>query len=452
MTASNPVSRAMVFGFTWCLTMSFPLWSQVDIEAMEASTVRILSENGTGSGFVIGDGKHVVTNLHVIVPEKRKMPPSISVLASLDRITKATPIWFSRERDLTILALEEDIGKTPAPFAPRETVHKTQTVFALGYPGAGDRSQKILDVEIKVSKGIISGFVTLESGITAYQIDASVNPGNSGGPLFNECGQIVGINTQKSLTHVRTINAQGQAQFERVPLGEGIAWAIIIDELLPALRSNNIPFDSAETPCGQAAPQKTFMGLGLRPLVLMAGFGFLLLMSLAFFLFREKGREKSLRKATGAHPLQATASGPEATSAARGATQESQSGEGTYIASPGSGWSVPKTQVVVKSATIKCESGEFAGMAFLLTHDPFVIGRDPNQCELTFEKTPSVSKTHCRLFDLKQDQVALEDLGSSNGTYVNGQRLQPGEAVMLRDRDRFVLGASDTTFEVRLIN
>jgi len=88
--------------------------------------------------------------------------------------------------------------------------------------------------------------VRSEQGLGLYQIDAAINPGHSGGPIFNEAGRIIDVSVMKSLTLVPTISpdAQGKPEWglERVPLAENIAWAIQIDELLPGLRSLGLPF------------------------------------------------------------------------------------------------------------------------------------------------------------------------------------------------------------------
>ena len=120
-----------------------------------------------------------------------------------------------------------------------------------GYPGAAHRSVRDFG-RVSFSEGIISKFTELDSpdGIIRHiQITAPVNPGNSGGPLFNESGEVVGINVQKALTAVLVADSSAPlgVRQERVPLGEGIAWAILSDELIVELDRLHIPFKVSRT-------------------------------------------------------------------------------------------------------------------------------------------------------------------------------------------------------------
>jgi S1-C subfamily serine protease len=193
----------------------------------------------TGSGFVIGDGRYVVTNHHVI-----KGASEIYILSKrLGRKVRGTVVVDSPEKDLAVLQMEDGMRGTPVALVLNSGVHKRETVYAAGFPAAADDQGDSIEnfLEVKFSQGIISGYVKGPSGEALYQISAALNPGNSGGPLFDECDRAIGINVEKSLVKAVIVGQNGEQSTERVPLGEGIAWSIQADELVTLLRANNIP-------------------------------------------------------------------------------------------------------------------------------------------------------------------------------------------------------------------
>jgi S1-C subfamily serine protease len=212
-------------------------------DRMENATVRIVVKEtdgtATGSGFVIGNGRYVVTNHHVI-----KGASEIYILSKpLGHRVRGTVVVDSQEKDLAVLQMEDGVTATPVALVLNSGVRKRETVYAAGFPAAADDQGDSINnfLEVKFSQGIISGYVNGPSGEALYQITAALNPGNSGGPLFDECDRAIGINVEKSLVKAVIVGQNGEQSTERVPLGEGIAWSIRADELVTLLRANNIP-------------------------------------------------------------------------------------------------------------------------------------------------------------------------------------------------------------------
>jgi serine protease Do len=83
-----------------------------------------------------------------------------------------------------------------------------------------------------VSRGNISRIISGSNAVRYFQHTASSNPGNSGGPLYNQAGHVIGISSRKVLAVVATIS-RGQVSTDRVACGEGIAAAMDVAELLP---------------------------------------------------------------------------------------------------------------------------------------------------------------------------------------------------------------------------
>ncbi|MFZ9092847.1 MAG: S1C family serine protease, partial [Planctomycetaceae bacterium] len=220
---------------------------------MESVTVRVWAESetqtgdvvasGGGSGFVVAPG-YVVTNSHVAFDrgvllaatasawerEYLRTEPltfSYSVLLGQGLEIKAAVVWRS-DKDLAILKLAEPLARDPVVLSPSDQISRGRTVYAMGFPGAADRGTDASFFTPSLTRGTLSRVLTDEKGRNLYQTDAAINPGNSGGPLFNECAEIVGINVEKSLTPVRNVDGE----MVRVPEGEGIGWALQVDELI----------------------------------------------------------------------------------------------------------------------------------------------------------------------------------------------------------------------------
>jgi serine protease Do len=152
------------------------------------SVVLVKTAAGLGSGFFISKDGYLITNFHVIAGEKK-----ISVTQFLQEnqilrrvVHKEVEIVATAPfHDLAILKLKEfDTEITPVVFAPEEDLNIGETVFAIGNP---------LGLERSVTEGVLSQTHRNFGGILYLQIDAPVNPGNSGGPLFNARGQVIGV-------------------------------------------------------------------------------------------------------------------------------------------------------------------------------------------------------------------------------------------------------------------
>lgn len=143
----------------------------------------------TGSGFFIAPNGYLVTNAHVIDGYE-----NIFIRTQNRRLLKATVIAIDKERDLALLKVE---GKyTPLRVDQTGRVSKGQRVMAIGYP-----QPTIQGSESKVTDGVISSFTGLRNDDNWFQISVPIQGGNSGGPLINEDGVVIGI-------VVATVNAQ----------------------------------------------------------------------------------------------------------------------------------------------------------------------------------------------------------------------------------------------------
>ena len=161
------------------------------------STVVIKTEGGSGSGVCVGRPGIILTNQHVVrgVDGKVDVHPFAIRSGRLVRLSalKADVVYQSVRDDIAIL----QIAKAPRTLLPLEVSTSEPDsgtrIYAVGSPGLGSR---ILDQTI--SEGIVSSPSRELDGQSFIQHTAAVNPGNSGGPVLNELGHVVGIVTLKA--------------------------------------------------------------------------------------------------------------------------------------------------------------------------------------------------------------------------------------------------------------
>jgi uncharacterized protein YkwD len=140
----------------------------------------------TGSGVIIGNRGEVLTNSHVV-----EGCESIQVKALSERPETATLIARDQRNDLAILRTDK-LPQSLATFREGSPVRAGDAVVALGYPLAG-----LLAATANLTVGNVSALAGLANDSRYLQISAPVQPGNSGGPLLDASGHLIGIVTSK---------------------------------------------------------------------------------------------------------------------------------------------------------------------------------------------------------------------------------------------------------------
>ena len=162
----------------------FPPGSPFEDMFKDYGTPQKRQTSALGSGFIIDEKGLVITNNHVIQGAE-----DVFVRVNGEKNLKAKVIGADPGMDLAVLQIESDQKFTPVKFGDSDTARIGDWVIAIGNPfGLGGT----------VTAGIISAR-NRSIGLSRYedyiQTDASINQGNSGGPLFNMDGDVVGINT-----------------------------------------------------------------------------------------------------------------------------------------------------------------------------------------------------------------------------------------------------------------
>ena len=147
------------------------------------------AQSALGSGFVIDKTGHIVTNYHVV-----DGADEVTVSFSNRDTVKADVVGTDPSTDLAVLRVETSASAlTPLPLGDSDKVEVGDAVVAIGNPFGLDRT---------VTSGIVSAvqrLITAPNRFTidhVIQTDAAINHGNSGGPLLNSRGQVIGVNSQ----------------------------------------------------------------------------------------------------------------------------------------------------------------------------------------------------------------------------------------------------------------
>lgn len=412
--------------------MSIPAFADEFNTAVRESVVVVYSyfelSDGTTSGFGYGTGffvgntksnpEYLVTNHHVVSSylEYGGGESKTAVLQDGTKISGKSKlvIFFNAKdyveayvvdsdetKDLALLKISSptDNRKALKLRTPTEDMVGS-TIYTVGYPGLSDNS--LADAtsqwgkeDATVTSGMISRFVTTSgTGVRQIQTDAVIQHGNSGGPMVDPDGNVIGINTSK-VTSADTSN--GGLDIETVN------YAINVEELLPMLKLHDVEYEMAED--GTELP------------VLPIGIAVIAVILIAAGIFMKKKK---------------TPSSPSPKEKKRHSK---------------------KTAAQTSSPVVRSLSSQHQGKCFSLKEQPVLIGRDPSSCTIVFQDgTPGVSRTHCSLsWDAASGDFVLTDLKSTYGTYLfNGQKLTPGTPCYLKANDTFYLGETSNSLRVEL--
>lgn len=416
---------------------------------------KIYLVQGHGTGYAVTDDGVLITNNHVVninIDELYELKmgmgsymqgdPEVFVTTSIVpdfKVYKAEIIESKKDKDLAIIKAQGLPAKA-LKLAKVEYVAQADNVHAIGFPATSDELVGGLDdpasfTTPSVDNGSLKRQVTIND-VGLWEHGVNITNGNSGGPLINQCAEVVATNVMGLQT------------------GEGVtltAGAISLDELLPLLTKNNINFVQASGVCdpyatatstdNKALPasqtpqssdklemqtsQKTpdaskILGLESSIFwVIIAGLVFGLLAVILFLVTRKKDVPPPTAS-TNHTPVSPPPTQKEQVQPTLKTTVSTVSDNKVGV----------KTQIDA-SKTVHLQ-GEYP--ITLREHAPFVIGRDPN-CDLVIANG-KISSRHVQLI-YQNGQIIVIDLQSTNGTFVNGQRmlgesrLQVGDSLSL---------------------
>lgn len=365
----------------------------------------------SGSGFAIGENgkpvQYIVTNYHVVHNEntgEKAQSVTVCFSAAANRYMTAQVYRYSEAKDIAVLRLPEPTTEVkPLKLRKYSDNNISETFYALGYPAratVGTDFERYDKKDIVTTSGMISR-QTMVDETDVYMLDLEITSGNSGGPLVNSKGEVVGINTF-SIT---------DENYDRTN------YAVCIDEVTRLIDVDEVPFTLTSD-------------VNAKAIIVIAAVVIVDVALAAMIVISLMGPGK---KALYERP----AKKPE--------RHDTDSDIRRTVAAD----SISPTVAVSDSVSIiSCISGQLKDKDFVLK-DKLVFGRDPKRCKVVFPlDTEGVSGLHCQLVK-ENGKIKLTDLGSTYGTYVgNGLKIDKDTPVELKKGDTFSLGSDKNKFVV----
>jgi S1-C subfamily serine protease/uncharacterized RDD family membrane protein YckC len=171
----------------FCMVAANPTCKK-NFDSIRSNVVEIIGEDYTGSGIIISESL-VLTNQHVIEEEYK-----VSIREDNGTLSEATVLKQNKDLDIALLSGQFEKREHIQFVDPTNFKEGITDLYAIGYPGSEFRLEGT--GSLTITSGIYSSFLNyIDEGFELVQTDAAVNPGNSGGPLVNQCGQVFGMVT-----------------------------------------------------------------------------------------------------------------------------------------------------------------------------------------------------------------------------------------------------------------
>ncbi len=350
----------------------------------------------TGTGFAVGTPgepvRWIVTNYHV-VENAAEENGSIVVYfsAAANNYMVAELYWYSETKDIAVLRLpEETTMRTALALCPMNDIDMDDTFTALGYPSIATEGNDYLKFDkddIVVTRGVISKSARV-GGRDVYLIDIAISSGNSGGPLVNSKGEVVGINT------FRYENSTDEANY-----------ALAIDELIYSVNRNVVPLTIASEAEADANNITIIVVCVVVAVVVVLG------VVLALVVMKKKNKKSATEETK--------------------VSKKAKSSKAQEIVLIGVGGTMDKKEVVIPEGGL-------------------TIGRDSSRCALVYPMDePGISGVHCTI-TVSGDMILVKDENSSYGTFYSGQKLAAGATQPVKNGERFYLAEPQNTFLVTM--
>lgn len=442
-----------------------------------------------GTCFLINENT-VLTSAHVVdmnddrldyikskTTNYNKNNVSYEVVVSDDVTIPATLKKESKVNDFAIVNLNETIGnKTPAVFGDSESVIPTTNVYALGFPDGVAMVQNkntYTSADATITTGQVSKIGEF-GGIDCIQHSATMGAGNSGGPLVDENGYVLGINrggyggsdSDKYLYSVRIQQVMDILDALVIPYTKADAEPVeettveAETSAVPAQITTDAPTEPATEKPEEPAPMDT------TKLIIIIAIVVLLIVLAAIIIFVIVGNKKKSSAKIQSHQRGGTV--------IPGAPQQPQMPSGRPSNSPyappqqnrpmptmnGSAPTMPSNEGAGETSVLNDGAGETTvlgkqstgffivrknnGEKINVNKPEFVIGKERRRVDYCISDNNSVSRAHAKI-RVRAGRCYISDLGSTNCTFVNGSKLSPNQEVILSKGDKIKI--SDEEFE-----
>jgi len=423
------------------ISMPRPSLAEFDIDKVKNSVVRIFvkrTKDGrtatwSASGFVINDQGDIVTNHHVIQDaEKIEVPDG-----AWDKVLTAEVVWSSADVDLAVIRVKS-LRRPAVPLALPEP-KRGSAVWAVGFPAVGDslvrRAEGRPTLVATVTSGVV-GKIFLGGHTTdrktfrrMIQHSAETNGGNSGGPLFNACHEVIGVHTYGKRTVLEVVKDKRTGK--NIAVGRtahGIFNGSHVSVLIANLKAQKIAFTPAIEICAVVAPGGT---LSIMIYIYIAAAT--LLGSAGIVLALRKPRERIVKVVeTYSQMVRRKRSEMAVMDPKPPRASKRPVSANADTAVPG--WLFEGYDSDGHGIEFVIKEGEL-----VRSQEGFVLGRQEALVNYMIADR-SVSRRHARLVVMGQE-IGIVDLGSTHGTWVSGRKLAPNaQPTPIESGSRVALG------------
>lgn len=190
LPASKPLTAAEVYAGNVAACVGITVSTTTNIYGYTTTSA------ATGSGFVLTEDGYVVTNYHVIEEAAKNRSVPITVSFQSGESYQAELVGGEADNDVAVLKIEAE-GLKPVVLGDSDKLIVGEEVFAIGNP-LGELTYSLTDgIVSALDRVITTGSGNDANSMNMLQTNCAINSGNSGGPLFNRYGQVIGITTAK---------------------------------------------------------------------------------------------------------------------------------------------------------------------------------------------------------------------------------------------------------------
>ncbi len=361
------------------------------------------------------------------------------------------------EKDIAILKVEEANLPTVS-IGDDNTVNVGDKIAVLGYPIAAEVvGDNKMGTESTITAGELSARRKMPSGWSLLQTSAAINSGNSGGPAFNEHGEVIGIATYKSKeatginflipisvakeflnelnikpqqSHLSQLYDQGVASMNKSCYKGALEKFKEVKEI-----SSGFPFvETAIAECRSAIDQGKDRCWMPDNTYIYGAIGTVVIILTAVWLLM-RNRSTVVAEAAGVGPIAVPSDIGDA-NVSKPETGFRPHFPRTIDVSP------PKS--LHSFGSIQGATPPFAGKRFEITKQGLLIGRDASKCQIVVEDD-SVSKEHAWIVPIDGGTVVI-DRGSTNGTFINSPTSPKVSKMRLQNGDKIFIGKSSAVF------
>ncbi len=381
----------------------------------------------------------------------------VPVNASLRKINKTA--------DYSVIKLDETVARPTVTLGYSKDLKITQQIYTLGFPStvANLQDSRTYTTEQVTITGSTISNISTTNGVDYITHNANISNGNSGGPLVDENGHVIGINLYKTNDDYFLAAAIDQVaallddlDIEYTRIDGGTEPTTKGGEEPTTIKPTEAPTEPVTTePVPAPDNGKTIIIIAIAVIAVI-----IVAVIVAIIVINSKKKKNQPKPPTGGGTV---APGPMSNGPQGGAPRPSQppyGGNQQYNRPPQSAPTVPSNEGAGETSVLNDGAGETtvlgnqsAGYSMIrkrnnekitINKPEFLIGKERRRVDYCISDNNSVSRAHAKI-KVRAGRCYIADLGSTNCTYVNGVKLSPNQEVILSKGDKIKI--SDEEFE-----